>query len=144
MVFEDGGMLVLTGFWGGFTSVLLPPQRTSPVFAGSEDLSPRSGIDHSCTFCPSAPTFSFASPKEKVAKRKGDFLPNCSAGKKMALRCYPSALFSGMALVVLPIVYQRFGFLPGRSSILLFAARQPHLRHNKGAIICWAFELLSS
>jgi hypothetical protein len=32
--------------------------------------------------CPHYPTFSFASPKEKVAKRKGDFLPIAPRAKK--------------------------------------------------------------
>ena len=48
--------------------------------------------------CPSARTFLFYSEK-KSTKRKRRPLPNRSAGKGLARRCFPSALWDCMALV---------------------------------------------
>ena len=49
-------------------------------------------------------------PSAASTKKKAPPLANRSAGKGLALRCYPPALLNCMALAVLPIVYQRFGY----------------------------------
>jgi hypothetical protein len=50
-------------------------------------------------------TFSFASPKEKVSKKKRRLFSNGSAAKKIALRCWRTTLLSMVALLFLPIPY---------------------------------------
>ena len=93
---------------------------------------------------PSAAYFFFATAQRKSTKKKAPPLANRSASKGLALRCYPSALLNCMALVVLPIVYQRFCFCAWLYSLLLFLVRQPHLRHNKGAINSSSSAILSA
>jgi hypothetical protein len=61
---------------------------------------------------PSRPYFFFCSPKRKSSKKKkAPFVLSHPRDKGLALRCYPSALLSDMALIFLSIFYQMIELL---------------------------------
>jgi len=70
----------------------------------------------------------FYSEKKKYQKESAALCPIAPRGKGLALRCYPSALFTDMALVVLPIVYERLSL--GYCSAMSLLSR--HVNHIYG------------
>lgn len=91
-------------------------------------------------------TFSLLWRKEKVPKRKRRPLLPIAIGTRGHGVSSTRLSFGAIRLHVAcpPIVYQRLSFYAGLSSVLQFSARQPHLRHNKGAIMFPTSRLLST